>query len=53
MAATARQEREMKQKYEKQKHNKNLPAIDQLRAYVLSRGVRSLKSINRYSLISK
>ena len=47
MACTARQEREMKQKYERMKYNKNLPPLEQLRAYVLSRGVNSLKSIHR------
>ena len=47
MAATARQEREMKQKYEKMKYNKSLPPLDQLRAYVMSRGVHSLKSLSR------
>ena len=47
MAATARQEREMKKKYEKLKYDKSLAPLDQLRAYVLSRGVRSLKSLNR------
>ena len=51
MAATARQEREMKKKYEKMKYDKSLPPLDQLRAYVLSRGVRSLKSLNRYDFI--
>lgn len=47
MAATARQEREMKAKYNKMKYDKNLPPLDQLRAYVLSRGVGSLKALCR------
>jgi len=46
MAATKRQEREMKLKYEKLKDKSDATPLERLRAYVLSKGVRSLKQIN-------
>ena len=47
MAATARQERELRMKCEEQlRHRDKLNPIETLRAYVLGRGVRGFKSIS-------
>ncbi|ELT99456.1 hypothetical protein CAPTEDRAFT_18750 [Capitella teleta] len=46
MAATARQEHDLKVKYNKLKIDPNLPALERLRAFVLSKGTRSLKQLN-------
>lgn len=46
MAATARQEREMKMKMEKIKDNPNISPVERLRAYVLAKGVTGLKHLN-------
>lgn len=47
MSATARQEREMKMKFEKMKNDPSLSPLEKLRAVVLSKGVRSIKSLHR------
>ena len=47
MAATARQEREMKEKFERLKVDPNAPPLEKLRAYVMSRGVCGIKSVSK------
>ena len=47
MAATARQERELKTKYQKLLKDPSLTPLEKLRAYVMSKGTRSLKSLHR------
>jgi hypothetical protein len=48
MAATARQEHDLKAKYAKLKIDPSLPALERLRAYVMSKGTRSLKQLSTY-----
>lgn len=48
MSATARQEREMKMKYEHLKDKKNVCPIELLQAFVFSQGVRNFKNLSRY-----
>lgn len=48
MAGTARKERELKEKFEKLKYDPNISPLEQLRAYVLTRGVNGLKSLHRF-----
>ena len=43
----------MKIKYEKMKNDVSSSPLERLRAYVLSKGVRSLKEINMYILPRK
>lgn len=45
MAATARQERELKEKYQKQLNRNDLSPLELLRAYVLSQGVTGIKTL--------
>lgn len=47
MAATQRQEREMRNKYEYLKHNPNLDPLTRMRAHLLSQGTNSLKDLHR------
>ena len=48
MAATARQERELKMKCKEQlRHQKDLTPIELLRAFVLAKGVTGIKTISR------
>lgn len=47
MAATKRQLRDLMNKYNKMRHQKNLDPLTQLRAHVLSNGPASLKSLHR------
>lgn len=47
MTATARQEKEMKMKYEKMKNQPDTSPLEKLRAYILAKGVCSLKRLNQ------
>ena len=47
MAATARQEHDLKAKYNNMKKMSNLTPVERLRAHVLAKGVLGLKNIRR------
>ena len=56
MAATARQERELKVKYQNilnKKSDPNVNPLEVLQAYVLSHGVRGFKNIRSYVQLSQ